>query len=199
MNFSTSLNGTFGTNERSTASWLHQRTGGYTLFLPRRNQRWYPDLLESVSKGFLLRHKAWSSFSKLTGFLCLAFLAALLVSALLATVLGSSARPEVHTAWTGTAWLTGLILIAWVFSRITRWQVASKEAAALAGASEIDCATVHVQTESLSECEAILQAWDALSWASQQNLLSALERSGGRLKEEEFRILLARSDRTCAG
>ncbi|WP_413456459.1 hypothetical protein ACLQ8T_16745 (plasmid) [Glutamicibacter sp. FR1] len=199
MNFSTSLNGTFGTNERSTASWLHHGTGGYTLFLPRRNQQWYPDLLEGVSKGFLLRHKAWRSFSKLTGFLCLAFIASLLVAALLAMVSGASACPEVRSAWSGTAWLTGLILIVWAISRVTRWQVAKKEAAALARASEIDCATVHVQTESLSECEAILQAWDALSWASQQNLLKAHEGSGGSLKEEEFRILLARSDRTCAG
>lgn len=130
----------------------------------------------------------------------MAFIAALLVSALLAMVSGSSARPEVRIAWSGTAWLTGLILIVWAISRVTQWQVAKKEAAAaLARASEIDCATVHVQTESLSECEAILQAWDALSRASQQNLLVAHERSGGSLKEEEFRILLARSDRTCAG
>ncbi|ALG27776.1 hypothetical protein AOZ07_01360 [Glutamicibacter halophytocola] len=71
--------------------------------------------------------------------------------------------------------------------------------AALVAASEVDCSKVHLQTESLSECEAILQAWDALDAANQQRILSVIGQSDAGLCEDEFRILLARSDRSCAG
>ncbi|ALG27775.1 hypothetical protein AOZ07_01355 [Glutamicibacter halophytocola] len=111
MNFTTSLNGAFGTNERSTASWLHLRSEGYTLFLPRKNQQWYPDLLDTVSRGFNLRFKALSRFSKGSCLLCLAFFAALVISAFLVLISREGARPEVRSAWLGTAWLTGLVFI----------------------------------------------------------------------------------------